>query len=799
MTLPSLRRVSRVTVLGMLSTSILGAVLCFLPGLDAPNYHAAFITALVGSLIAGPVGIAAAHRALRLQRNPFAAALRSGLPTALMPLVLLLLNGMRVRQCDVFSGVAFMLVASVFSMLWAALMGAAVATWRPRKRSAMPLFYLVFIVWAALDVLHIYRNPAIFAYNPFAGFFSGALYDAVIVIDGRLALYRVNNVAQILLIMAFARAAWDRTAGRLTFAALGRARPSRYVAIAVAAATAFAFWVARGQIGYEVSRADVQAELGKRLEDERIVLIYDRSIPDAEAHDLLEAHRFRLDQIEARLGKRFPRKITSYVYGTAAQKRLLMGAGQVYIAKPWLDEIHLNRVGFDHPVIRHELAHVVLGIFAPPPLRIPTSACIIPQMALVEGAAEAFEWDTGQLNPHEWSAAMREAKRAPDLRALLGPGGFYNQGSDTAYTLSGSFVAWVIDTYGMDKLETIYRDGDFAGALGVPLDDLVSAWEAYLDALVIPEDAAGLATGRFNTPAIHKRPCGLDVARLEAEAATKRQANDIDGAREALEQVVAWIPEDAMKRKPLVELAAASGDLAAARAAWAQYLAVPGNRNPVDDASVTELVADLIARLAFKNEGLAGTKAASAIEGDTPGKPADDGEVIGLAEAHKLYVSLADVAQPEDKRRNSLVKIYLSSEPRLARGLLRYLVTGNAAILESAATPLGDEPLVGYLLARREHGAGQFDKALPRLRAAVEKLALMPATGDHTWVPWVRREAARLIAHALYSKADYAAARDAFLFVAGLTPYAGDRDRYRDWAERCAWKLAHETTKAPVF
>lgn len=758
----------------MLSTSILGAVLCFLPGLDAPNYHAAFITALVGSLVAGPVGIAAAHRALRQHGNPFVAALRSGLPMALMPLLLLLLNGMRVRQCDVFSGVAFMLVASVFSMLWAALMGAAIATWRPRKRSAVPLFYLVFIAWAALDVLHIYRNPAIFAYNPFAGFFSGALYDAVIVIDGRLALYRVNNVAQILLVIAFARAAWDRTAGRLTWSALAQAQPMRYVAIAVAAATAFAFWVARGQIGYEVSRADVQAELGKRLEDERIVLIYDRSIPDAEARDLLEAHRFRLDQIEAKLGKRFPRRITSYVYGTSAQKRLLMGAGQVYIAKPWLDEIHLNRVGFDHPVIRHELAHVVLGIFAPAPLHIPTSACVIPQMALVEGAAEAFEWDTGQLNPHEWSAAMRDAKRAPDLRALLGPSGFYNQGSDTAYTLSGSFVAWVIDTYGIDKLESIYREGDFAGVLGVPLESLVTAWEAYLDALVIPDDAAGLATGRFNTPAIHKRPCGLDVARLEAESAAKRQANDIEGAREALEQVVAWIPEDAMKRKPLVELAASSGDLKATRAAWAQYLAVPGNRNPVDDASLTELVGDLIARLALK---------------DNPGT--GDAPVPGLDEAHTLYASLANVAQPEDKRRNSLVKIYLSSQPRLARTLLRYLVTGNAAILESAATTLTDEPLVGYLLARREHGAGQYDKALPRLRATVDELAQASATGDHAWVPWVRREAARLIAHALWSKADYAAARDAFLFVAGLTPYAGDRDRYRDWAERCAWKIAH--------
>jgi len=772
----------------MLAMSVLGAVLCFLPGLDAPNYHAAFVTALVGSLIAGPIGIAAAHRALRVHRNPFAAALRSGLLAALMPLLLLLANGLRVRQCDVFAGVAFMLVAPVFSMLWASVLGAAIATWRPKKRHALPLFYLVFVVWAALDVLHIYRNPAIFAYNPFAGFFSGALYDAVIVIDDRLLLYRLNNVAQLLLVIAFSRAAWDRVAGRLTLTALAQARPRRHIAIVLAAAAAFAFWVARGQIGYEVSRANVQAELGKRLEDERIVLIYDRSIPDAEARALLEAHRFRLDQIEARLGQRFPRRITSYVYGTAAQKRLLMGAGQVYIAKPWLDEIHLNRVGFDHPVIRHELAHVVLGIFAGPPLHIPTSACVIPQMALVEGAAEAFEWDTGQLSPHEWSAAMRAAKRAPDLRTLLGPSGFYNQGSDTAYTLSGSFVRWIIDSYGIDKLKAIYREGDFASVLGVPLDTLVTSWEAYLDALVIPQDAAGLATGRFNTPAIHRRPCGLDVARVEAEATNKRQAGDTAGAREALEQVVSWIPEDAMKRKPLVELAAASGDLAATRTAWWTYLAVPGNRNAVDDASISELVADAIARAALRDDARSASEAAAPSALD----------VVGLDEAHTLYASLAEVPQPEDRRRNSLVKIYTSGNPKLARTLLRYLLSSKVEILDEAIATLTDEPLAVYLKARREHGLGHYEVALPLLRETVTKLALSPATGDRAWAPWVRREAARLIAHALWAQADYSAARDAFLFVADLTPYAGDRNRYLDWAERCAWKLVHAPPKAPA-
>lgn len=746
--------------------------MCFLPGLDAPNYHSAFVLAVAGSLIAGPLGIAAAHRALAARANPFKAALKTALPAALAPLALLL-NGVRVRQCDVFAGLLFMFVGPVFSMLWAALLGAALGTWRRNKRHAIPLFYLIFVAWALLDVWHIYRNPAIFAYNPFAGFFSGAIYDAVIVIDERLLLYRLNNLAQLAAIIAFVHATWSPRARRLALSALGRFSTRATVTWCLALALCFAFWVSRGAIGYEVSRADVQRALGKELSDERITLHYDRTIPEAEARDLLEGHRFRLDQIEARLGRRFPRRVTSYIYGSNAQKRHLMGAARVYIAKPWLDEIHLNRVGFDHPVIRHELAHVVLGVYADPPLHIPTSACVFPQMGLVEGAAEAFEWDTGQLSPHAWSAAMRAAKRAPDLRTLLNPGGFYNQGSETAYTLSGSFVRWVIDRFGIAAFERIYRDGDFEGVLGRPIDVLVSEWEQFVDALSVPEDAAGLVTGRFNRRAIHRRPCGLDVARTEAEAQRLARQGDRAGARRAYEQVVRWIPEDAMKRRPLVELAARSGDLEATLTAYWAYLAVLGNRNPVADAQMTELMADTFAR------------AALATDDEARSQP-------WLEAAQRLYGSIRQVPQPEDRWRNTLVKLHLSVEPNRARVVLPYLLSGRRDLLEAAREAYPDDALVSYLVARKHFNDGRFAEAAPLLQQAVEVL------GDHRpgpsddWVPWVRREAARLAAQARWRLGHYRAAEEAFRFVAELTPYDGDRERHLDWAERCRWKLNRE-------
>ena len=53
------------------------------------------------------------------------------------------------------------------------------------------------------------------------------MYDAVIEIDARILLYRLNNVAQALVLVALVRLLWDRARARTTFdaarsASLGR-------------------------------------------------------------------------------------------------------------------------------------------------------------------------------------------------------------------------------------------------------------------------------------------------------------------------------------------------------------------------------------------------------------------------------------------------------------------------------------------------------------------------------------------------------------------------------------------------
>ena len=747
-----------------LIAAVLGVLFCFLPGLDAPNYHSALIIALPLSLTMGFAASSAASRALDRGATPslaWRAGLSATLLPTLLPLVILQMNGVFVRQCDIFAGIGFFAIGPIFSGLFATFLGASLACWAPeprRRRRAALMFLGVFLLWAAWDIAHIYRHPAIFVFNPFVGYLQGALYDTVVEIDSRIVLYRLNNLIQLGFLMALTAAMFSASRRRALWHENPRLRPMLLALLAFA--VALGFFAGRGRIGYEVTRAEVISQLGGVLEDERLTLYYDRQIPRAEAQSLFSAHRFRIHQIEARLGATYPKRIKSFVYATPAQKRLLMGAAVVYIAKPWLDEIHLNRVAPSHPVIRHELAHVILGLFAPPPFRIPTRMCVFPHMAMVEGAAEAFEWDTGALSPHEWAHAMREAKKAPDLRHLLDPTGFLSQGSDKAYTLVGSFVRHLEDTHGIESLRDVYADADFERVYRRPVSELVADWERFIDSLEVPDDAAGLATGRFNAVAIQYRPCGLDVARVEQEA--QKLASDtktLAEARERYEQVVRWIPEDAQKRLPLLRLAARDG-LAAVEAAYAAYLAAPNNHNVVSDAAAAELLADAQARA-----------------GD-------------LDAARATLLAVAESPQPEDKRRATLVKLALSSDPELASAL-PYIVDGRRSALDDGLAKRPDDLLLGYLAARRlvqddpSLGVVALDTILGRL-----ELESLDGPHDADLHGMLRRETARLVAEAHWRRGDFASAERAYLRAAVLTRFSGDADRLRDLAAWSAYRLA---------
>lgn len=735
--------------------------------------------ALPGSLL---VGVAAAAEAgafvRRSETGPTAAdvwrrAVRPALWAVALPLALLLLNALRVRNCDPLEGLAFYGAMTAGSYLFAATLGAAAGLATGRAGRAAVLFALVWLAWVLRDALQLYLEPPIFVFSPFAGFVSGAIYDDVISLDSRLAAYRALNAAQLVVLWMVVSAAWSPEARRLQGRRL-RARNVRWwalvAAVAVAAGVLFGL---RARIGFELDRGAIQRQLGGEISSERVVIHYDVvSIGPEEAARLLEDHHHHLDVIADTLGEGFRGVVHSYVYRDPAQKRRLMGGARVDVAKPWLGEIHLNRTRIGASVVRHELAHVVLGQYAPPPLHLPVRWRVIPHAALIEGCAEALEWMGSQHTLHEWSAAMRAAGLAPSLQRLMGPDGFLSQPAGKAYTLSGSFARWLLDTRGPERFKAMYATADIEGTYDRPLGELLGEWNAFLDAIAPGPDLVEVTRQIYDVKGLFHRVCPLETARLRAASRTAALEGRYDDTLDLLREILSFTPDDPRARAPLVGTLSLLGRAEECRAEAARLLDSDGV-----NGSMRALTRERVADVAWRS-------------GET-------------TTARRIYDSLVDAPALQRRRRNVLVKRDLVTdgerEPILGPFLMGIERRGpdydpevaqQEAIdyLTEAVVDLPGDALALYLLGRRLYIARRFAPAVGPLKTA---LALLNAPGgaetqrlDPATVASLDREARRLMARSMLLSGQTESARRMFERLAAETPWAGSRLEFEDWARR---------------
>lgn len=771
--------------LALTLATLLGVGLAATRGFDALNYFSSLAVALLGAPVAAMAGARAAQHARHAGRlaHSLARAARLGAILAAAPLVVLGLNALRVRNCDLPEGVAFYLAGAGFSLVFAATVGglAGLATRRGAAGAALAL--AIWAVWVGRDVARLYFEPPIFAYDAFVGFFSGALYDDLIRLDGRLAFLRADNALLLGALIALAAAAWDAAEGRLRLSRLREAPGRRWawvVGLTIAWATLFGL---RGATGVELGREEIQEALGGHVSGDGVELYYDAAtIPEAEARRLLQDQEFRLAQLARALGGPYDHKVSSYVYGTAAQKRALMGARRVFIAKPWLHEVHLTRPAYGAPVVAHELAHVVLGRFAPGPLAVPAAWGVLPHMGLVEGAAEALAWDGGAYTPHVWAAAMQRLGLAPDLGRIMGPEGFWRQAAGNAYTVAGSFVRWLLDTRGARRLQRAYEGADFEAAYGAPLEALVHGWLAFLKETSVPPRALALAKSRYSRKGVLARTCPLEIPRLEADARAAFHSGDYAAGLHLVRQVAAFLPGDPRKELNVVAVLSAlarPGDDTHAVAEAARAVTRDAPEDPVLRAAAQALLADALWRAGKPQEAAARYHA--------------------LLQADPLPMSW-------DAERTLAVKEAIATSPEREPILGPYLLgdasaDGARAYLIGAVADLPGDGLALYLLGRRLFLEADFPEASRVLGLAVrayDRGGWLPTSAERgasespprpqaTEAASVRPEALRLAGQAALLAGDLDGAQGWLQRWNAAARTPGGRHRAQDWMARLRW------------
>lgn len=436
----------------------------------------------------------------------------------IFPLGVGLVNSILKSDCYIKEGLIFYGLIPAVTVFFSSSIGLLLGTIFPRRGFFLGSLALLSTIFYSLWKL--YSEPPIFSYNPVFGFFPGPLYDEAIPITSPLVIYRL-----IVALWGFIFLVILRLIRGLKY---NTVRAVDILAVLILASSLVFSHLKEGELGIEYTRDYITRNfLTASVETEHFVIYYTPGTPEAENIALIAGdHEWRYHQLKEFLqtssnyavtqkpsllvpdlvGDTTAPKIRSYIYPDTETRKKLIGAGETAIANPIHREFHLVYDSFPNTVLKHELTHVMSSEFGIMGFRIS------PKVGLLEGLAVAADWGADEFTPHEWSKAMIKAKAALDIKGIVGIG-FWQAPPQKSYVLMGSFVRYLIDTYGIEKFKTVYRTGNFL-IYGKSLDELISDWETFLDGIPLPENAPIFTEYRFSEPSIFQAVCPRKVAFL---------------------------------------------------------------------------------------------------------------------------------------------------------------------------------------------------------------------------------------------------------------------------------------------
>lgn len=560
----------------------LGAI-GFLPLFGGPGYEQSLATGLI---VPGAAAIATAvDTATTEDRTPLASVGRgvlAGVGLAALSLVTALLHGARIGICEWWGALGYFAITaaagSIVGGAWGAVVGEIVAAMVRRGRVVKPRRVKTLAVLFALAgplggvVVSLYRfftSPMIFAFDPFVGYFSGTLYDTVIDAGTPMLTYRLGSLATVTAVALFA-SVLERRADVPFGLVLDlrtsstRARAGLGLVAALASAGTIVFGTS---LNHFHTPASIAKDLGAEKHGPRCDVIYPATTREQEANLLLKDCEEDLAMVEKALGAKGPARVKAYFFRDAGDKKRLMGAAHTYIAKPWREEVYLQVMGYPHPILGHELAHVVAGSFGRGPFKIAGElGGLIPNPGLIEGVAVAASPDDEDLTDAQWALAMKRIGILPKMQKVFSLG-FLGESSSKSYTLAGAFITWVGQRYGMETVRRWFGGGDIEALTGKQWPALDAEFEADLEKMGLPKEAESFARAKFARPGIFGRKCPHVVDALRHEADVCRDTQRFAKAIELYREVIGKDPNDFASRREVANVERRHGDREKGRAA----------------------------------------------------------------------------------------------------------------------------------------------------------------------------------------------------------------------------------------
>ena len=410
-----------------------------------------------------------------------------GLPSFLFSLI---------SGCLTWQGVFFWILTPIPSIFFGAALGRFVRSLNSSFPKTLTFIALVLFAFGGL-LLEAINFPQVYFFNHIWGTWPGPIYDETVTVTKSYVYFRCITALWILFLWNLPRIT-RRRINQLLAGFFGTCLIVCY------------FYLS--QMGIITPRSVLKEELSTHITTTHFDLYFDsNNFSDAEIEYWALKHEFYFNQITAALEIEWPsnRRIESYLYANAWQKKELVGAKYTSYVPIWLsqDQLHIAKQQLDG-VLKHEMVHAISKQFGNSLFNGSWS------IGLIEGVAEAIAADASR----ESTLAQIIASEQPypsvqQMRNAFSSTGFYSSAASISYTTAGAFVQYLLQNYPVQNFKQAYPNSDFEQAYGIPFDSLVIAWEKTLPPVVIDSIDIQNSEFLFGQLSLFQKSCPHSVSK----------------------------------------------------------------------------------------------------------------------------------------------------------------------------------------------------------------------------------------------------------------------------------------------
>ena len=420
-----------------LSILIINIILTRLPLTGTFGYEFAAINGLLLVIISGLFTL----KDLSKPEFSFPNLLISLVLFVLIPLVIIIIKSLLTMFCSFCDGMIFYILIVCTSVLFGTSLAFLIDI--ILKRFKKTFFLLLVLLIAFIPVLEIYFLPQVYFYSPLVGFFPGNIYDEGLSPDLKLLLHQlIVSMFSILIIYLIVR--YKQIIIKRKF----------YFIISILIVTGV-FQLSSPVLGFTTTFSKLENVLSKKIERDAFCLHYQKMSESESEYVALNIEYYYRELVKT-LNVKPSKQIQIYLYNDRLQKKILFGAGNADVAKPWQYAVFISADSWES-TLKHELVHVFSAEFGTGIFKLASGF----NPALIEGLAESIEGTTDEISLMDFTALAFNHQHRININSLFTGFNFFKANSSLSYTYSGAFISYLIEKYGMEKVKKFYAIGDY--------------------------------------------------------------------------------------------------------------------------------------------------------------------------------------------------------------------------------------------------------------------------------------------------------------------------------------------------